>query len=226
MAMPRAGIESVATVSIAILAKAPVAGLAKTRLIPHLGAEAAAALQGWLLQRAVDTALQAGLGPVTLWCAPDCSHPVFSALQTDTGICLQAQPEGDLGLRMQTAAMESPTPATLIIGTDCPVLTPETLRNAAAALLENEVVLTPAEDGGYVLIGLRKSCATDSRIFENIEWSSARVMAQTRQGLQSAQRRWHEMATLWDVDTAADFERLAAIHPSLRALVQPTGATA
>jgi hypothetical protein len=71
-------------VRVAILAKAPVAGLAKTRLIPHLGAEGAAALQRWLLQRTIATAVGAGLGPVTLWCTrmfitPSLPHARHSA---------------------------------------------------------------------------------------------------------------------------------------------------
>ncbi|MBL8419518.1 MAG: glycosyltransferase, partial [Dechloromonas sp.] len=61
-------------IGLAILAKAPVPGLAKTRLIPHLGADGAAALQRWLLERIVTTALAADIGPVSLWCTPDIGH--------------------------------------------------------------------------------------------------------------------------------------------------------
>ena len=73
--MPSGKTERYANVGVAILAKAPLAGFAKTRLIPRLGAEGAAALQRWLLQRTVATALSAGIGPVTLWCAPDYRAP-------------------------------------------------------------------------------------------------------------------------------------------------------
>lgn len=222
MVMPRASSEAPDAVAIAVMAKAPVSGLAKTRLIPHLGAEGAAALQGWLLQRTVDTALQAGLGPVTLWCAPDIRHPAFAALQSTLQdaqpIRLQTQPAGDLGQRMQCAARASSSPCTLIIGTDCPLLTPEILRAAAAALRENEVVLIPAEDGGYVLIGLRADRVAETRLFDNIDWSTPRVMAQTRHALHTAGCCWHEMATLWDVDHAADFERLTEQFPALKTL--------
>lgn len=201
---------------IAILAKAPVAGLAKTRLIPHLGAEGAAALQGWLLQRAVATALAAKLGPVTLWCAPDMAHPAFAACRAVGDVELRCQPEGDLGARMHAAIAESPAMAgRLVIGTDCPALTPELLREAAERLHSQAASVVPAEDGGYVLIGLRQP---GRAVFRDVDWSSGRVMAQTRDRLRELNWRWHEFAPLWDVDRAADFRRLAALLPEVLAV--------
>src|SRR5258708_29255347 len=95
-------------VSVAILAKAPVPGFAKTRLIPAIGAHAAAVLQERLTEQTVATAIAAGSGPVTLWCAPDPSHPSFMELARRTAIKLSRQPEGDLGARM-VAAFSGPT---------------------------------------------------------------------------------------------------------------------
>ena len=198
-------------VGIAILAKAPIPGLAKTRLIPHLGAEGAAALQGWLLQRTVATALRANIGPVTLWCTPDTQHPAFAQYAAPGQLTLRQQVEGDLGERMHRAVAESPTPAgTLVIGTDCPILTARHLQQAAAALHTNDAVVTPAEDGGYVLIGLRQAALP---IFTGVEWSSERVMAQTRQRLQSLDWQWLEFLPFWDVDRSTDFERLIQLFP-------------
>ena len=142
--MPPANPEDKLKVAIAIMAKAPIPGRTKTRLIPHLGAEGAAALQRWLLQRTVATALAADIGPVTLWCAPDSSHPEFTKCAANGPITLCQQPEGDLGVRMHLAIAESPSPAgTLVVGTDCPMLDAAHLQRAAAALVENEAVLTP-----------------------------------------------------------------------------------
>ena len=76
---------------IAILAKAPIAGLAKTRLIPALGAAGAARLQATLTERTVQTALAAGLGPVTLWCMPDCTDPAFEDLAARSGVDMRPQ---------------------------------------------------------------------------------------------------------------------------------------
>lgn len=209
--------DTLTRIELAILAKAPLPGLAKTRLIPRLGAAGAAALQGWLLQHAVATAVKADIGPVSLWCAPDDTHPDFQRCQALGDVCLLAQPQGDLGARMHAAVAASRTPAgTLIIGTDCPVLTPAFIRQVADALRRHDAVLAPAEDGGYVLIALR--CA-DSRLFEGIDWSTDRVMAQTRQRLHELGLDWHETRPLWDVDRPADFERLVARFPEVNWVV-------
>ena len=188
-------------VSIAILSRAPVPGQTKTRLIPALGAEGAADLHRRFLHATVRTALQANLGPVTLWCTPDTSHPEFTACAALGPLTLRPQVVGDLGLRM-LATIDTPT---LIIGTDCPALTQTHLQQAANALNENDAVLIPAEDGGYVLIGLRQP---EPAIFTDITWGTAQVLASTRQRLRDIGYSWRELPTLWDVDEPADLTRL------------------
>ncbi len=139
--------------NIAILAKAPVAGLSKTRLIPAIGAHAAAVLQERMTERTVATALAAQAGPVTVWCAPDPGHVSFRDLCKLGQVTLKRQIDGDIGERMLAAFVGHDGP-TVLIGSDCPAFTPEHLRAAAQALRDgSDVVLTPAEDGGYVLIG-------------------------------------------------------------------------
>ncbi|HSN62659.1 MAG: TIGR04282 family arsenosugar biosynthesis glycosyltransferase [Azonexus sp.] len=210
--MPSGKTERYANVGVAILAKAPLAGFAKTRLIPRLGAEGAAALQRWLLQRTVATALSAGIGPVTLWCAPDTAHPDFAMCCTFGPLALRRQPEGNLGERMLAAiAGASTLHGTLVIGTDCPALTPTLLRQAANALAGHDAAVVPAEDGGYVLIGMRQAAP---RIFDAIDWSTGRVMAQTRERLAAIGWRWQEFAPLWDVDRGEDLDRLNASFPA------------
>jgi rSAM/selenodomain-associated transferase 1 len=211
--------------AVAILAKAPVPGLAKTRLIPHLGAEGAAALQRWLLRRTLGTALAAELGPVTLWCAPETDHPDFAACQGLGPVRRCRQPDVDLGGRMHAAVDEASAAGTLVIGTlvigtDCPALTPEVLREAAAALREHDAVVIPAEDGGYVLIGLRQPVHA---VFQRVEWSTERVMAQTRRQLQAAGLTWRELAPLWDVDRFEDVERLLGLFPDVAAVLPDSG---
>ena len=93
----------------------------------------------------------------------------------------------------------------LLIGTDCPVLTPQHLRDASAALAaRNDAVLIPAEDGGYALIGLARC---DARLFENIAWGGDTVLADTRERLRQLKWRWHELETLWDIDRPDDYRR-------------------
>lgn len=97
----------------------------------------------------------------------------------------------------------------LIMGTDCPLLSPGQLQQAAAALAEDDVVLIPAEDGGYVLIGLRRSVP---EVFENINWSTPQVLEQTRKQLLLCGAHWHELPALWDIDEPADWQRLASLQ--------------
>ncbi|PKO39676.1 MAG: hypothetical protein CVU33_04045 [Betaproteobacteria bacterium HGW-Betaproteobacteria-6] len=208
--------ETTPRIEIAILAKAPIAGLAKTRLVPHLGADGAAALQRWLLQRTVAAAVVADLGPVTLWCAPDIDHPEFAVCRAFGAVALRRQPDGDLGERMHAAIAESSSSAgTLVIGTDCAVLTPGLLRAAAESLQTHDATVVPAEDGGYVLIGMREA---SMEAFRDVDWSTERVMAQTRVRLTAVNWRWSEFPPLWDVDRKEDFERLAELFPDARAL--------
>jgi rSAM/selenodomain-associated transferase 1 len=194
-------------VAVAILAKAPVAGFAKTRLTPVLGADGAAALQARLIARAVATACAAAIGPVTLWVTPDEAHPAFVAMRAH-GIALARQGDGDLGARMLAAIAAANGPS-VVIGTDCPVLTPDHLRTAADILRGGaDAVVVPAEDGGYALIGMR---APESALFSAMSWSTPDVMDETRRRLRALGLSWQEPATLWDVDVPADLERLKAV---------------
>ena len=208
-------------VGVAILARAPIPGAAKTRLIPVLGAAGAARLQRWMLQRTVAMALVADVGPVSLWCAGDPAHPDFAVCRAFGRVDLHPQPAGDLGARMLAAVASSPTPAgTLVIGTDCPALGAAHLRESARALGGNDAVVIPAEDGGYVLVGM-KTPAPEA--FAGVDWGSARVMAQTRQRLAALGWRWQEADPLWDVDLPQDLERLYANYPDASAIRDGAG---
>jgi rSAM/selenodomain-associated transferase 1 len=201
-------------VLIAILARAPVAGFAKTRLIPVLGAERAALLAARLIERAVQTASQAAHGCVMLWATPDASHAIFAELAVRYGLGLRRQGEGDLGARMHAAIAAANGPV-LVIGTDCPGITSEHLSKAADLLRRGlDAVIFPAEDGGYGLIGMR---APHAGVFEGVEWGTARVLGQTRQRLQELRLAWEEPVTVWDLDRPEDLERLS--EPGLRDLL-------
>jgi len=193
-------------VAVAILAKAPLPGLAKTRLAPALGADGAARLQAKFIERVVTTAQAAAVGPVTLWAAPDRDHPVFQTIAALLGVALAVQPEGDLGARMM-AAIAAANGAAIVVGTDCPALTPDHLRTAARALNDGvDVVIVPVDDGGYGLIGMQRP---EPALFTDMTWSTSSVMAETRRRLTRLGLSWREPARLWDVDVPADLERLA-----------------
>ena len=196
-----------APAALAILAKAPVAGLAKTRLIPALGAAGAARLQRQFIAQSLHTAQQADLGAIKLWCAPDAQHRHFRAIQNHLQIQCRSQPEGDLGVRMYRCAEEhfaqKEALPLLIIGTDCAVLAPGHLQEAARSLQTHDACLIPAEDGGYVLLGLRKLIP---QVFENIQWSTPRVFLQTQERLAQAGASVALLPTLWDIDEPSDLE--------------------
>jgi rSAM/selenodomain-associated transferase 1 len=194
-------------VAVAVLAKAPLPGFAKTRLIPALGAEGAALLQARLVERAVANACAAVIGPVTLWATPDENHPLFQAIGAHFGVALARQGDGDLGTRMLAAMAAANTPA-LVIGTDCPALTCEHLRAAADILRGADAVVIPTEDGGYALIGMRVPARA---LFSDMQWSAPGVMEETRRRLSALGLTWQEPVTLWDVDLPEDLERLREI---------------
>ena len=200
-------------VNTAILARAPIPGTTKTRLIPAIGARAAARLHRAMVLRTLRTTMQAKLGgDIVLWASPTIEHYFFKALKKYGHICMQ-QADGDLGIRMQAALLASlPTP-TILVGTDCPSITPAHLQEAATALRNgHDAVFLPAEDGGYGLIGLRSTAPT--ALFDSITWGTDTVMASTRQRLKEIGFTWAEPATIWDIDKPIDLKRLKELDCS------------
>lgn len=195
--------------AILLFAKAPVAGKVKTRLIAALGAENAAALHRRLTEHALKTALGANLGPVILFCAPDTRHAFFRQLKFDSGVPLRSQRGADLGERMYHAMSSalSRHRAALLFGSDCPAIDGAYLRRAADALTSGgaPVVLGPAADGGYVLVGATR---LDRRLFDGVPWGSGQVLHLTRERLRALGWRWRELGPLEDVDRPEDLARL------------------
>ncbi len=189
--------------TILVFAKAPVAGEAKTRLIPALGAADAAALHERLIGRTLATATETGFRMV-LWCHPDARHPLFAAWR-ENRIPLETQTGDHLGERMYRAFTATKGPA-VVIGTDCPDLTAGDLAQAFRLLATgNDAVLGPALDGGYWLLGLNRP---DHSLFEGIDWGGNRVAAQTRQRLTALGWRWEELASRPDIDRPEDLRYL------------------
>jgi hypothetical protein len=134
-------------------------------------------------------------------------HEFFTACARDFGVSLKAQRGADLGERMEDAAARAfaASHSIVIVGSDCPALTPSHLRIAANALRANDAVFVPAEDGGYVLVALARPV---TGLFAGIAWGGDTVMQETRARLAAAGVRWIELPTLWDVDRPADYERM------------------
>jgi uncharacterized protein len=192
---------------VIVMAKAPVPGYAKTRLIPALGAVRAAQLADRLLQHAVDAALRASVGPVDLCCAPDSHHPLLQRYRQQPGLVLSDQGSGDLGERM-SRAFDRWWPLAdriLMTGTDAPALDAQVLQRAAKSLDGADAVFVPAVDGGYALVGLRRRAPS---LFRDVAWSTSQVMPTTRQLLATGGLRHAELETLPDIDEPADLVHL------------------
>ncbi|MFN3569306.1 MAG: TIGR04282 family arsenosugar biosynthesis glycosyltransferase [Polaromonas sp.] len=195
---------------LVIFAKAPQPGAVKTRLIPALGADGAAALAHAMLAHTLQQALAAGLDAVELCASPAPGDPAWHGVALPAGVAWTAQGEGDLGERMDRAmqrALGLQTGPVLLIGTDCPALDSAKLREAARQLAQHDAVLLPVADGGYVLVGLQAPCPA---IFRDMAWSTSSVAAETLQRLSALGLRVWQGPVLRDIDEAADLAHLPA----------------
>lgn len=188
-----------------IFAKAPLAGYCKTRMIPELGEEGAGKLQAELIHNCLDRVCHEPLCPTELWCSPDTQHPLFKTISKNFPVSLHAQQGMDLGEKMYHAMSYRDSAYMLIIGTDCPEISTDYIEQGIIRLSTNQdAVIGPAEDGGYVLLGLRH---VDEDLFKGILWGTEQVFRQTTQKLQASVLRWNTLETLWDLDDPQDYVR-------------------
>lgn len=194
-------------VRIVIMAKAPVAGFAKTRLIPALGAEGAARLAQKMLGHTLATAIASKLGIVEICATPDPTDPAWQNLDLPNNIIWSAQGDGDLGERMARAVARTTLggEAVILIGTDCPAIDVFILHEAAQALHDYDASLLPTYDGGYALMALKRF---DNRLFENMPWSTSTVALQTLQRMVQIDCEVKLLQTLHDIDEPLDLAQL------------------
>jgi rSAM/selenodomain-associated transferase 2/rSAM/selenodomain-associated transferase 1 len=188
-----------------VFTRFPVVGKVKTRLIPALGAEGATGLHRQLTLRTLRTAAtvaqQRGLGLEIHFDGGD-----ESAMRhwLGDGFIFRSQSRGDLGERMSSSfaqAFRNGADTVVIIGSDCPELSPELLHAAFDKLSNHAVVLGPATDGGYYLIGLRQP---RPELFQGIIWSSDKVLSDTLRMLAQTNVRPELLDPLGDIDTPPD----------------------
>lgn len=195
--------------AVIVFAKAPVAGLAKTRLIPALGADGAAQLAERLLHHTLQHVLALPATHRELCVTPTLLHPAFDHVrQTAAGqVQITLQGDGDLGERMHRALSRVLTvhERALLIGTDAPSLDTRRLEAACLALDRHEAVFVPALDGGYALVGLRRPAPA---LFDQMTWSTPRVMQDTRDRARAIGLSWTELDPVADLDEPADLVHL------------------
>ncbi len=193
---------------LGVFARPPREGRVKTRLIPDLGARLATAVYRHCLAHSLRIAAESGLA-YRLFLSEAGDDPLFAELP------VHLQQGTDLGARMaqalSTLCHES-VAGGMIIGSDCLDLDADYLRRAATALAQHDLVLAPAEDGGYALIGCRQPLP---ELFTDIEWGGSQVLATTLARAAAAGRRVCRLETVRDVDRLADVEH----YPELRRLL-------
>ena len=193
---------------VAVFARAPIWGSVKTRLAAVLGNDVALAVHQKLLRETLGNVLDPECYAVELWLAGD---PI--SLESEPGplnVELRQQSEGDLGERM-LATITQLTEAghhAIVIGCDCPLMNREYIRRAASALYDHDLVIGPAQDGGYTLIGM---CRPIPELFVDMTWSVPSVLNETLRRAAQLDLRVAQMETLWDVDTVADWRRWRAL---------------
>ncbi len=199
-----------------VFAREPVAGRVKTRLIPTLGAAAATALYRMLLYDTLSVARQVAADRIELWVDRLDPASELASRARDLGMATRLQSGADLGARMHAAFVSTLGTArsAVLIGSDCPEYDAGYIASAFDALERHDAVVGPARDGGYVLIGMKTA---EPRLFQQVPWGTARVLAVTRERLTQLQWRWRELPPKRDLDTPADLARF----PQLLAAVQP-----
>ena len=210
--------------ALVIFAKAPIPGEVKTRLCPPLTPDEAATLHGsFVLDMLERTTLAVATLQLPLHrylaCAPSSALVFFKIMEERQGVKLIDQVGDDLGARMQHAfetMFEKGYHRVCIVGTDVPSLPLDHYKQALALLETNDLVLGPALDGGYYLIGLTRA-APD--LFTRIPWSTDRVLALTQErattlGLNTALLpQWRDVDTIEDLHALIESSALDAKKP-------------
>lgn len=205
--------------AIAILAKASVPGTVRTPLIPLLGPDGAATLYERCTDHAITTAVEAGIGPVELWCRPSMLNPFFAEMARAHPVTLRVQGNGDLGMRLFRTfeALLTANPLAIVMGSNCPALLPVHLRMVAEALDDGyDAAFVPMDDGRCAAGGMRKA---SEELFKDLSRAPGTVMDALKARLRELRWRWLELPTLWDLDAPAGFSRLAN-DPLLRHLAE------
>ena len=198
---------------IVVFAREPLLGKVKSRLAIEIGAQEALAVYRAMLARLGQLLTQAQIASWDLWVTSNCSHKDFLSICNKTNIYIQNGQ--DLGARMDDAIQQTlrqeNVESVVLIGTDCPALTERYLDQALLTLDSGtDVVLGPAEDGGYVLVGMRRPITA---LFEDIPWGTDQVMSRTLEALKANELSYELLDTLWDVDRPEDLVRLQSLVP-------------
>jgi rSAM/selenodomain-associated transferase 1 len=199
--------------TVCLMLKSPTPGTVKTRLGREMGMDEACLIYRKLAEHQIDQ--------IPSWCSLEIHYsPANERGPMNTwlgdGVKYVAQAEGNLGERLQGAAeavFRAGAKAVLFLGADCPDVTAEVIEHTATQLENLDVVLGPAEDGGYYLIAMKKSYP---QLFDQINWSTDQVLAQTMERIAELGLRSMLLPPLADVDDLASLTKAREVHGFLR----------
>ena len=202
-----------------VMSKSPMLGRVKTRMQPQLTPEESVQLHTTLTQYCLQQWASLALCPLNLWvggCLPTFRHKILSPLDLalTKKMVLQQQPEGDLGERMSfaaTTACNDGVDGVILLGTDCPFIDHQYLQSALQCLSDGrDIVIGPANDGGYVLLAMKRHCA---ELFTDVAWGTETVFASTMQKIQEQHLDCYVLPPLNDVDSYDDLAALSTLPP-------------
>lgn len=197
--------------AIAVFARPPRLGQVKTRLAAAVGDKAALRIYRQLLEITLQQ-VSVSRVPFTVFAAEPSDE--LSKLTHQYGGDVALQRGDNLGGRMAAAfsEMHHLAGSVILIGSDCPVLNARHLQAAQQALAQSEVVIGPAEDGGYWLIGsANDSLWRDGAVFDRVQFGGSQALSMTVDGLQRAGVSASMLPMLWDLDTEQDYQRACAL---------------
>lgn len=179
-------------------------GKVKTRLVPALGEAGAVAIYEAMMRRIVAEVERSNL-TAELWCWSDVGHAFFDQFPFPKHV----QAGSDLGAKMRHALTDGVARGfdVLLVGSDVPPIDAEYLCEAAHQLASHDVVVGPAEDGGYGLIGVSGQVPD---LFSDVAWSTSEVLLETCRKLNAGRLDYALLAELWDVDGPEDLPRYKA----------------
>ena len=191
---------------VIVLAKAPVAGKVKTRLMPQYTAEQAAELHQQMVKAVV--AKVCGVFDDVWLAVDDVDHGFFKELQLEFDFELHSQGQDGLGSRLQTLSAASfvlDDKPVIFLGSDSPHVHISRYQSAASALQQCNIVIGPVEDGGYDLIGMTRHYPS---VFDNIHWGTDSVFCETMRNISDLGLEVNALDMSFDLDRAEDIKRV------------------
>ena len=193
--------------AVIIFSKNPVEGCVKTRLIPEWGTEGALHLYKDVLKKTIESVRQSDIDDIYIYCTPDLDNSFLQFCSRQYDLKLVLQQGNNLGERMSNAFVRilKEYSRAIIVGCDCPELSSRDINIANEKLKSKcDIVIGPAEDGGYYLIGMQEP---HPEVFENINWGCDSVLADTRNHIETNNLKPFELEQRWDLDRPEDVHR-------------------